>query len=121
MDLNTCRRKPKMPSGKNPSATGARGSSSEVEEICTKNATKRPVESSVPDQVVIGRAGKWVKIAVRKHKFRHSKGSSQRVFWEKESVAQAKEDSSLSYPRLRSMKDLCGTRVRLDDEGYYVL
>ncbi|RZS22516.1 hypothetical protein BHM03_00055298 [Ensete ventricosum] len=79
MDLNALHRKPKMLSGKNPLAIGARGSSSEVEEIHIENTMKRPVESSVLDQVVAGRAGKRVKITVRKHKSYHDEGSSRGV------------------------------------------
>ncbi|RZS22369.1 hypothetical protein BHM03_00055138 [Ensete ventricosum] len=94
MDLNALCRKPRMPSGKNTTATGVENSPSKVEEI---------------------------RVAVRKHKSRHGEGSSRRAAREKWLMVQTEEGSSPSYPRLRSMKDLCGTRVRQDDEGYYVL
>ncbi|RWW04689.1 hypothetical protein GW17_00032074, partial [Ensete ventricosum] len=39
----------------------------------------------------------------------------------KEPVALTEEDSFPVYRRPKLMKDLCGTRVCMDDEGYYVL
>ncbi|RWV94992.1 hypothetical protein GW17_00042424 [Ensete ventricosum] len=121
LDLDTLRRKLRMPSGKNTPATGAESSPPEVEEIRVETTTKRPVGSPAPDQAVAGRPGKWVKIVMRKHKSRHGDGSSWVTAREKEPEAPAKEDSSPSYRRPRSMKDLCGTRICKDDEGYYAL
>ncbi|RRT38481.1 hypothetical protein B296_00047926 [Ensete ventricosum] len=73
-----------------------------------------------PTSRVASRLGKRVKIAVRKHKSHHDEESSRQVAREKESEALVK-DSSPTYRRSRLMKDLCGMRVRKDDEGYYVL
>ncbi|RZR94468.1 hypothetical protein BHM03_00023157 [Ensete ventricosum] len=120
LDLDTLGRKLRMPSGNTP-ATGAESSPPEVEEIRVETTTKRPVGNPAPDQAVAGRPGKWVKIVMRKHKSRHGDGSSWATAREKEPEAPAKEDSSPSYRRPRSMKDLCGTRICKDDEGYYVL
>ncbi|RWW36318.1 hypothetical protein BHE74_00058669 [Ensete ventricosum] len=39
----------------------------------------------------------------------------------KEPTAPTEEDSSPTYLRLKSMKDLCDMRVHKDNEGYYVL
>ncbi|RRT59084.1 hypothetical protein B296_00013005 [Ensete ventricosum] len=89
MDLNALRRKPRMPSVKNTMAAGTKSSPLDVEEICVEATTKRSVESSAPDRAVTSRPGKWVKIAVRKHKSRHGEGSSRRAAWEKELAAQA--------------------------------
>ncbi|RWW51036.1 hypothetical protein BHE74_00042653 [Ensete ventricosum] len=89
------------------SGTMAESSPLEVEEIQVETMTKRPVRSSAPDQATTGRPGKWVKIVVRKHKSHHSEGSSRAIALEKEPEAPAEEDSSPSYRKLRSMKDLC--------------
>ncbi|RRT43601.1 hypothetical protein B296_00045965 [Ensete ventricosum] len=93
-DYRALHMKPKMPSKKNLSAVGAGGSMSEVEEICAENTTKRPVESSAPDQAAASRLRKRVKIVVKKHKSRHGEGSSLRAAREKESAAQAEEGSA---------------------------
>ncbi|RRT80386.1 hypothetical protein B296_00009416 [Ensete ventricosum] len=45
MDMNALRRKPRMSSAKNTTATGVESSPSEVEEIRVEAATKRPIES----------------------------------------------------------------------------
>ncbi|RRT72437.1 hypothetical protein B296_00014564, partial [Ensete ventricosum] len=81
----------------------------------------RPTGSPAPDQADVGQPRKRVKITMRKHKSHHSEGSSRAAAQEKEPEAPVEEDSSSSYYRPRSMKDLCGTRVHKDDEGYYVL
>ncbi|RWV86393.1 hypothetical protein GW17_00051714 [Ensete ventricosum] len=50
MDLNALRRKPRMPNGKNTTATGAENSPSKVEEIRVETTTKRLVGSPTPNQ-----------------------------------------------------------------------
>ncbi|RWW38924.1 hypothetical protein BHE74_00055796 [Ensete ventricosum] len=82
---------------------------------------KETTGSPAPDQAAAGQPRKRVKITMRKHKSHHSEGSSRATAQEKEPEAPVEEDSSPSYCRPRSMKDLCGTRVRKDDDGYYVL
>ncbi|RWW56773.1 hypothetical protein BHE74_00036483 [Ensete ventricosum] len=49
MDLNSLHRKPRMPSGKNTSASRAENSQLEVEEIYMETTTKRPARSSAPE------------------------------------------------------------------------
>ncbi|RRT54686.1 hypothetical protein B296_00043440 [Ensete ventricosum] len=107
MDLNVLHRKPRVLSGKNTLAFGVESSPPEVEEVRLETTTKRPAESPTPNQAATGRPGKRVKIVVRKHKSHHGEGSSRATAWEKEMKAPAEEDSSPSYRRLRSMKDLC--------------
>ncbi|RWW56774.1 hypothetical protein BHE74_00036484 [Ensete ventricosum] len=58
---------------------------------------------------------------MRKHKSRHDEGSSRATARGKEPVALTEEDSFPVYRRPKLMKDLCGTRVCMDDEGSYVL
>ncbi|RWW86006.1 hypothetical protein BHE74_00005272 [Ensete ventricosum] len=47
-------------------------------------------------------------------------GSSRRATRDRELEVSA-EDSSPTYHRPKSMKDLCGMRFREDDKGYYIL
>ncbi|RRT70371.1 hypothetical protein B296_00000476 [Ensete ventricosum] len=107
MDLNVLRKKPRMPSGKSAPAAGAESSQSEVEVIHVETMAKRLIRSSAPDQVTASRLGKRAKVPVRKHKSYHSEGSSRWAAWEKEPEASV-EDSSPTYHRPKSMKDLCG-------------
>ncbi|RWW77680.1 hypothetical protein BHE74_00014134 [Ensete ventricosum] len=79
MDMNALRRKPRMSSAKNTTAARAESSPLDVEEICVEAATKRSIESSAPDRAVTSRPGKWVKIAVIKHKSRHASEFGQGV------------------------------------------
>ncbi|RZS13043.1 hypothetical protein BHM03_00044568 [Ensete ventricosum] len=58
---------------------------------------------------------------MRKHKSRHGEGSYRATARGKEPVALTEEDSFPVYRRPKLMKDLCGTRVCMDDEGSYVL
>ncbi|RRT56562.1 hypothetical protein B296_00047766, partial [Ensete ventricosum] len=83
--------------------------------------SKRPGETLVSGEAVIGRPSKRVKIAVRKHKYHRGKGGSHVTTWGKELVASTEEDSSSTHCQPRSMKDLCSTRVCKGDEGYYIL
>ncbi|RWW79957.1 hypothetical protein BHE74_00011726, partial [Ensete ventricosum] len=68
MDLNVLRKKLGMPGGKSAPAVGPEGAQPEVEVIHTEASAKQPVGSLIADQATVGRPGKWVKIAVRKHK-----------------------------------------------------
>ncbi|RWW51266.1 hypothetical protein BHE74_00042401 [Ensete ventricosum] len=120
MDLNVLRKKPRMPSWKSASVVGPESTQPKVEVIHMETSAKRPIGSLVPDQAVDGRPGKRVKIAVRKHKSRHSEGSSRRATRERE-LEVSTENSSPTYRRPKSIKDLRGMWVREDDEGYYVL
>ncbi|RWW70577.1 hypothetical protein BHE74_00021737 [Ensete ventricosum] len=99
---------------------GPEGAQPKVEVIHTEALAKRPTGSLVLDQTAAGRPGKQVKIAVRKHKSHHGEGSSRRAAREREPEVSV-EDSSPTYRRPKSMRDLCDMRVREDDEGYYIL
>ncbi|RWW36001.1 hypothetical protein BHE74_00059002, partial [Ensete ventricosum] len=88
--------------------------------IHTEASTKQPVGSPIADQATVGRPNKWVKIAVRKHKSHCGEASSRRTAQERE-LEILEEDSSPTYRRPKSMRDLCVMQVREDDEGYYVL
>ncbi|RRT71564.1 hypothetical protein B296_00013344 [Ensete ventricosum] len=108
-----------MSGGKNFSVARVENSPSEVEEVHVETIPKRPIGSPAPEQAATARPEKLVKIAVKKHKSHHGEGSSPATARGKEPVAPTKEDSSPTYRQPKSMKDLCGTRVRKDDEGYY--
>ncbi|RZS11922.1 hypothetical protein BHM03_00043286 [Ensete ventricosum] len=120
MDLSVLRKKPRMPGWKSAPAAGPESTQPEVEVIHMETSTKRHVGSMVADQATTGRPGKWVKIAVRKHKSRRDEGSSRWATREREPEVSA-EDSSPTYRQPKSMKDLCGIQVREDEEGYYIL
>ncbi|RWW39447.1 hypothetical protein BHE74_00055224 [Ensete ventricosum] len=75
MDLNVLRKKPRMSSKKSAPTTGPKSTQPEVEVIHMETSAKRPIGSPVPDQVVVSRPNKRVKIAVRKHKSRHKRGA----------------------------------------------
>ncbi|RRT69438.1 hypothetical protein B296_00037390, partial [Ensete ventricosum] len=55
-----------------------------------------------------------------KYKSHRNEGSSRRATRDRELEVSA-EDSSSTYHRPKSMKDLCGMRVCEDDKGYYIL
>ncbi|RRT84762.1 hypothetical protein B296_00006207 [Ensete ventricosum] len=92
-------------------AVGPESTQLEVKVIHMETSAKRPIGSPVADQATTGRPSKRVKIAVRKHKSRHDEGSSRWATREREPEVSA-EGSSLTYRRPKSMKDLCGMRVR---------
>ncbi|RWW28369.1 hypothetical protein GW17_00007156 [Ensete ventricosum] len=108
-----------MSGGKNFSVARVENSPSEVEEVHVETIPKRPIGSPAPEQAATARPEKLVKIAVKKHKSHHGEGSSPATARGKEPVDPTKEDSSPTYRQPKSMKDLCSTRVRKDDEGYY--
>ncbi|RWW83449.1 hypothetical protein BHE74_00008037, partial [Ensete ventricosum] len=106
--------------GKSTPTAGPESVQLEVEVIHMEASAKRPVGSPVADQATVGRPSKRVKIPVRKHKSHRGEGSSRRATRERELEVSA-EDSSPTYRRPKSMRDLCGMRVREDVDGYYVL
>ncbi|RRT69004.1 hypothetical protein B296_00021604 [Ensete ventricosum] len=116
MDLNVLCKKPRMPRGKSAPVAGPESAQPEVELIHTKASAKQLVGSPVVDQATAGRPGKWVKIAVRKHKSHRDEGSSRRAAREREMEVSA-EDSSLTYRRPKSMRDLCSMYPYGEDEG----
>ncbi|RWW60312.1 hypothetical protein BHE74_00032703 [Ensete ventricosum] len=93
----------------------------EVEKVRVETTPKRPAGSLAPEQAATARLGKQIKIAVKKHKSRHDEGSSRAISRGEEPMASIEGDSSPTYHRPKIMKDLCETRVRKDDEGYYIL
>ncbi|RWW53361.1 hypothetical protein BHE74_00040158 [Ensete ventricosum] len=121
MNLDVLRKKLKASSGKSSSVARAASSPPEAKEICVEVMAKRPVGSAVPEQASTARLGKQVKIAVKKHKSHHGEESSQATARGKEPMNSTEGDASPTYRRPKSMKDLCNTRVRKDDKGYYVL
>ncbi|RZS16332.1 hypothetical protein BHM03_00048299 [Ensete ventricosum] len=111
---------PWMPGGKGAPAVDPESAQPEVEVMHPEASRKRPAGSSAPDPTATGRPRKWVKIAVRRHKAHRDEGSSRRVNRERESEV-SMGDTSPTYCRPKSMRDLCGMRVQEDDKGYYVL
>ncbi|RWV87914.1 hypothetical protein GW17_00050049 [Ensete ventricosum] len=103
MDLDVLRKKLKASGGKSSSPTRVTSSPPEVDEIRVDAMPKRPVGT------------------VKKHKSPHGEGSSQAVARGKEPTALTEGDASPTYCRVKTMKDLCGTRVCKDNEGYYAL
>ncbi|RWV84677.1 hypothetical protein GW17_00053592 [Ensete ventricosum] len=93
----------------------------EVEKVRVETTPKRPAGSLAPEQAATARLGKRIKIAVKKHKSSHGEGSSRAIARGEEPMASIEGDSSPTYHRPKTMKDLCETRVRKDDEGYYIL
>ncbi|RWW90057.1 hypothetical protein BHE74_00000809 [Ensete ventricosum] len=73
---------------------------------------KRPFDSSTPQSNDSTRGHKRVKTSSGKHKSRREL---------KAPVELAEETVALVFRRPKSMRDLCRTSVRKDDEGYYAL
>ncbi|RRT57722.1 hypothetical protein B296_00012868 [Ensete ventricosum] len=96
-----------------------------------KTSSKRPTDASTERIDDLFRRHKNVKILSRRHKSRHGEGGSRSHSKGKEPatpveepetlVESTDEDASLVFHRLRSMKDLYGTKVQKDDAGYYAL
>ncbi|RZR78178.1 hypothetical protein BHM03_00003448 [Ensete ventricosum] len=81
----------------------------------------RLVLGSFPLPVHRGRSRRVGRLAFRDH---HIRGYLLRRTPGREGTWREPEvlaDSSLTYRRPKSMRDMCGIRVREDDEGYYVL
>ncbi|RRT56866.1 hypothetical protein B296_00009022 [Ensete ventricosum] len=86
----------------------------------TEASGKRPATGLAPDPTATSQPGKRVKMAMRRHKPHHEEGSSRQADREREPKVSV-GDASPTYHRPKSMRDLCGMRIREDDEGYYVL
>ncbi|RWW46582.1 hypothetical protein BHE74_00047490 [Ensete ventricosum] len=79
----------------------------------------------------LARRHKKVKILSRRHKSHHDEGGSRSHSKGKEPavpvkeletpVESAEEVAMLVFHHPKSMKDLCGTKVRKDDVGYYAI
>ncbi|RRT64404.1 hypothetical protein B296_00020212 [Ensete ventricosum] len=129
MSLAGLRGMPKVSIGKPRSAARATIFSPEVQEIpveaapkvATSPTPKRPTEGSTPHHEGSTCMHKRVKMTVEKHKSRRSEGSSRAHSKGKESVASGGEPVKPTYCRPKSIKELCKTTMRTDDEGYYAL
>ncbi|RRT42914.1 hypothetical protein B296_00044941 [Ensete ventricosum] len=84
MNLNVLHKKPRMSSVKSAPTAGPKSTQPEMEVIHVETSAKRPIGGPVLDQAAASRPGKWVKIAVRKHKSHRDEGSSRRATREKE-------------------------------------
>ncbi|RRT84713.1 hypothetical protein B296_00010766 [Ensete ventricosum] len=92
---------------------------------------KRPFDSLTPQSNDSTRGHKRVKTSYGKHKSRRGEGRSRSHSRGKEPaksaeelkapVELAEETVALVFRRPKSMRDLCRTSVRKDDEGYYAL
>ncbi|RRT69508.1 hypothetical protein B296_00037318 [Ensete ventricosum] len=125
---------PKVSGGK-PSATRAVAPAREVSETLSNEArrssSKRPSDGSAPQSGDPTRKHKKVKVLLRRHKSRRDEGGSQSHSRGKEpaglveelkaSKESVEEIVALVSHRPKSMKNLCETLVRKDDEGYYAL
>ncbi|RRT46912.1 hypothetical protein B296_00033754 [Ensete ventricosum] len=95
-----------------------------------RSSSKRPTDTPVPSDDP-ARRHKKVKILSRRHKSRHGEGGSWSHLKGKEPAVsveepegQAESPNKAGMPVFlhpKSMKDLCGTKVRKDDVGYYTL
>ncbi|RWV92753.1 hypothetical protein GW17_00044841 [Ensete ventricosum] len=129
MDLSALRGVPKVFAGKSAPATRATTSLLEVKEVDAETASriaatpplKRPTEKSTLHQEDPARAHKRVKGAVGKHKSRCDEGSSRTPSKDKGPTTPYEEPAPPAYRRSKLMKELCGTIVRKNDEGYYAL
>ncbi|RWW24781.1 hypothetical protein GW17_00010914, partial [Ensete ventricosum] len=94
-----------------------------------KASSKSLIDASTPQTDDPARRHKKVKILSRRHKFCHGIGLTPKVRKEpavpveelEMPIESAEEAASPVFHRPRSMKDLCGTKVRKDDIGYYAL
>ncbi|RRT41844.1 hypothetical protein B296_00046381 [Ensete ventricosum] len=134
MDLDDLCGMSKVSGGKTPSVHAtvpAREIDVSPAREASKTSSKRPTDASTERIDDLSRRHKKVKILSRRHKSRHGEGGSWSHSKGKEPttpveepetlVESAEEDASLVFHRPRSMKDLCVTKVRKDDAGYYAL
>ncbi|RWW52195.1 hypothetical protein BHE74_00041388 [Ensete ventricosum] len=134
MDLRDLRGMPKISGGKTPlvrAAVPTREISISPAREASMTSSKRLTDASTERIDDLSRRHKKVKILSRRHKSRHgeegsrshSKGKELAALVEEPEtlVESAEEDASLVFHHPRSMKDLCGTKVRKDDAGYYAL
>ncbi|RZR76740.1 hypothetical protein BHM03_00001620 [Ensete ventricosum] len=138
MDLGDLRGMPKVSGGKTlvtqvaSPAREVRGTpSNEALRSSSAPTPKRPFDSSTPQSNDSTRGHKRVKTSSGKHKSRRGEGGSRSHSRGKEPaksaeelkapVELAEETVALVFRRPKSMRDLCRTSVRKDDEGYYAL
>ncbi|RRT83555.1 hypothetical protein B296_00004249 [Ensete ventricosum] len=119
---------PKVSVGKPMQATRATASASEVKvpvEAAPRTTStltpKRPAKGSTSRHEDSGRAHKRVKVTVGKHKSWCSEGSSWVHSKDKEPFTPSGELVPPAYYQSKSMKELCGTTVHKNDEGYHAL
>ncbi|RZR89379.1 hypothetical protein BHM03_00017082 [Ensete ventricosum] len=96
-----------------------------------KSSSKRLSDASIQQADDLARRHKTVKILSRRHKSHRGEGGSRSHSKGKEPTAPiekletpiefAKEVTTPVFHHPKSMKDLCGTKVRKDDAGYYAL
>ncbi|RRT75254.1 hypothetical protein B296_00031456 [Ensete ventricosum] len=95
-----------------------------------RSSSKRSSDASVPSDDP-ARRHKKVKVLSRRHKSRHDEGGSRSHSKGKEPTTYVEEPEgqaespdeagTLVFVCPRSMKDMCGMKVRKDDVGYYAL
>ncbi|RRT70698.1 hypothetical protein B296_00001749 [Ensete ventricosum] len=134
MDLDDLRGMPKVSGGKLPTACTA-ASAREVDVPPTteapRSSSKRPTDASTQQADDLARRHKKVKILSRRHESRRGEGGSRShpkgkdpaaPVEELETPVESVEEAAMPvFHRPRSMKDLCQTKVRKDDAGYYAL
>ncbi|RZR87821.1 hypothetical protein BHM03_00015296 [Ensete ventricosum] len=96
-----------------------------------KSSSKRPSDMSIQQADDLARRHKKVKILSRRHKSHRDEGGSRSHSKGKEPavpvkeletpVESAEEVATLVFHHPKSMKDLCRTKVRKDDVGYYAI
>ncbi|RRT82466.1 hypothetical protein B296_00015778 [Ensete ventricosum] len=119
MDLDELRGMPKV-SGRKPPATRTATPTQEVggtplggaPRSSSTPTPKRPSDESTPQSGDSTKGHKRVKKLSGRHKFHHELEAP---------VELAEEPVAPVFRRSKSMKDLCGTSVQKDDEGYYAL
>ncbi|RZS17340.1 hypothetical protein BHM03_00049467 [Ensete ventricosum] len=134
MDLGDLRGMPKVSGRKLPAARAA-ASAREVGVTpptkAPKSSSKRPSDASIQQADDLARRHKKVKILSWRHKSRRGEGGSWSHSKGKEPAAPVEEletpvkfveeVATPVFHRPKSMKDLCGMKVRKDDAGYYAL
>ncbi|RWV92587.1 hypothetical protein GW17_00045022 [Ensete ventricosum] len=134
MDLSDLREMSKVPSWKPPATRNvvlAREVSGTPSNKALRSSSKRPFDGSAPQSGDPTRKYKKVKVLSRRHKSHRDEGGSRSHSKGKEPMRsveelEAPEESAEEivapiFRRLKSMKDLCETLIRKDDEGYYTL
>ncbi|RZR77988.1 hypothetical protein BHM03_00003208 [Ensete ventricosum] len=134
MDLSDLREMPKVSRGKLP-ATHAAAPAREVSDTpsteAPRSSSKRSSDASVQQSDDPTQRPKKVKILSRRHKSSCDEGGSRSHSRGKEPTASVEEletpvesTEEIVMPVFhlpKSMKDLCGTKIRKDDAGYYAL
>ncbi|RWW62289.1 hypothetical protein BHE74_00030604 [Ensete ventricosum] len=130
MDLSDLREMSKVPSWKPPATRNvvlAREVSGTPSNKALRSSSKRPFDGSAPQSGDPTRKYKKVKVLSRRHKSHRDEGGSRSHSKGKEPMRsveelEAPEESAEEivapiFRRLKSMKDLCETLIRKDDEG----